>query len=109
MEENYISQDNSKKWLGVALVVIAGIIIGVVVFLFIKSSRKLISPVPPKPNFEVIFYTPTPGPVSPSATPSATPKVKKALTPTASPKATASATVKPTVKASPSPTTKPTP
>lgn len=110
MEETYVGE-KSRNWpffLGI-LVVLILIVVGV--FLWLAGSKKLVSPVPPKPSFEVIFYTPTPGPVTPSATPSATPKGKKAPTntPKPSPKATIAPTVKPTVKASASPTAEPTP
>ncbi|MCL4339345.1 hypothetical protein M1271_06685 [Patescibacteria group bacterium] len=67
--------------------------------LFIKSRAKMVSPVPPQPNFQVIYYTPTPGTTSPTSTPSATPKVKSPTsTPVPKPK------VSPTKEVQPSPT-----
>lgn len=47
------------------------------VYFFLTGRKKLLSPLPEAPAFEVIFYTPTPEPESistPSATPKTTPK-----------------------------------
>lgn len=95
MDDGYIGQRTNKKWL-LPLTVIA-VVVGVsfLIFFFLINKEKMVSPIPSKPSFEVIFYTPTPGAATPTSTPSATPKVKKAPT------------VVPTIKiASPSPTIK---
>lgn len=62
-------------------------IVGGGLFLYLKSKEKLVSPVPSQPNFQVIFYTPTPGETTPTSTPSATPKAKQPTkAPTETPK-----------------------
>jgi flagellar basal body-associated protein FliL len=101
MDGAYLGERQKKKpwYILVAIAVI--IVIGAGIYFLVNSKKMLVSPVPPEPAFEVIFYTPTPGAVSPTATPSATPKLKK--TPTATPKLTPS-----TKNASPSATVKPT-
>lgn len=100
--------DDRKNWgvillsLFAAIIVIAG-----AWYLILGSKQQLVSPVPAEPSFKVIYYTPTPGPITPSSTPSATPKVKAAPTKLAPTKAEASPTITPKVTSSPSATPKP--
>ncbi len=103
MDEVYLpGKDEKKNFLPLILIFIFIVIIVMGVVFLMRGNKKIISPIPPKPSFEVIFYTPSPLPATPTSTPSATPKVKK--TPSPTPKtATNSA-----VKVSPSPTAKPT-
>lgn len=77
------------------------VIIGLTAYYFLTARNKLISPLPESPTFEVIFYTPTPPPVTIS-TPSATPKTTPKPAPTGKPKPTV------TLAPSLSPTIKPT-
>jgi hypothetical protein len=73
------------------IAVVAGVIF------YSSKSKKLLSPLPEAPDFEVVFYTPVPEGTTPTSTPSATPKGQKSgSTPT----------VKPTNKPSVSPTAK---
>lgn len=95
-------QEKSQKW-GLILIILAvAILAGGGIYYFLKGKPKFVSPIPAEPSFKVIYYTPTPGPVTPSSTPSATPKVKATpakvvptkseTTPTVTPKATATPT-----------------
>lgn len=113
MEEAYVDQ-RPKNWLPLLAVIGIFILISGGVFLWVKASQKLVSPIPPKPSFEVIFYTPSPLPASPTSTPSGTlvPR-KKTVKPTATPveekptptkKPTVEPTVEPSATSSPSPT-----
>ncbi len=100
-------EEKSRKWgLLVILVIIVLVAIAGLYFLF-GGKNKLVSPVPEEPSFKVTYFTPTPGPITPSSTPSATPKVKAAPTKPAPTKADLSPTVTPKVTASPSATPKP--
>lgn len=95
MERSFGQEQGNKSASGVLIVLGILILAGASFYFLSSSSRKMVSPIPPQPSFEIIFYTPTPIPTEEPATPSATPKGKKAPT----------ATVKPTVtKASESPT-----
>ncbi len=100
--QEYIGESSGKKS-GFLFLILFLIIIAGVGFLFIQGKKKLVSPIPSEPTFEVIFYTPTPGQTTPTSTPSATPKVKL---PTSTPKPSPKTTVSPTVKATVSPTVK---
>lgn len=95
----------SNSW-GKVIVIILVFLITVGLGFFIFGNKPpLISPVPLEPSFKVIYYTPTPGPITPSSTPSATPKVKATPTkvapvktevaPSVTPKATATLTPTP--------------
>jgi hypothetical protein len=106
MDNVYLERKNPKKSL--LLIIIILLLLSVGLYLFLQGQKKLVSPVPSKPSFELIFYTPTPGETIPTSTPSATPKVKKTGSPTGTPKPTfkisITPTAKPTVKTTPSPT-----
>ena len=108
MDETYLRTRGEKKnFLPLILIFLIIVVIAVAVIFLTRGKKYIVSPIPPKPSFEVVFYTPTPLPVTPSSTPSATPKGKKptvTLAVSVTPKATAT----PTVKSSPSPTVKPT-
>jgi hypothetical protein len=109
MDEAYLRPSGEKRrWGRFLLLVLVVLIVAASIFFLVGRGKKIISPVPPKASFEVTFYTPTPLPISPSSTPSATPKGKKAPSATPSVKVTPKATATPTVKSSPSPTVKPT-
>lgn len=77
----------------IVLLLIAGAILAV------SNRRKLLSPLPETPAYEIIFYTPTPEPLSPTSSPSAT------VTSKPSPKATVTGSL----SASPSATLTPKP
>lgn len=109
MDETYLRPGGEKKRFGPFIVIILVIIVvAALIFFLTRGNKKIVSPIPPKASFEVIFYTPTPFAVSPTSTPSATPKVRKAPTATPAAKATPKITLTPTIKSSPSPTVKPT-
>jgi hypothetical protein len=97
MDTTYLgSKPNSK---GLAILIFVGVIILVIgggAYLYFKGKQQMVSPIPPEPTFQEIFYTPTPPEMSPTSTPSATPKGKKSPTP--SPKATATPKVTVTPK-----------
>ena len=112
MDENYISHTKPKKRWGIIFLLVVILLIALSgIFLWFKGSQKIISPVPPQPSFEVIFYTPTPLHVTPTLVPSATPKVKPTIVPTKGPTPTAkvtsaatpSATIKPAATLTPKP------
>src|SRR3989337_1937828 len=114
MDETYLSRgDKPKNWLGIAFIALFVVAIGAGIYLFFKSREKIVSPVPLQPTFEVVFFTPTPVPASPTSTPSATPRAGR--TPTVTPRPTGptvtgkTSSPTPSVKASPSPTSKPSP
>lgn len=104
MDQSYLGS-RQKKWPIPLFVTMGVIIVGGVIFFFATRKSELVSPVPKQPSFEVVFYTPTPGVITPTFSPSATPKVKSISSPL--PKPTKGVT--PSVKPSPSPTTKPSP
>lgn len=105
MDETYLSR-KPKNWLGTFAVLLVFILIVAGALIFVGGRKNLVSPIPKEPTFKVIFYTPTPEPVTPTSTPSATPKVKTAST--ATPKPSPKDTGTPTPKATVSPTVKPT-
>ena len=76
----------------IVLLAIAGAILAV------SNRRKLLSHLPETPAYEIIFYTPTPEPLSPTSSPSATPKAEAKATVTSkpSPKATVTEALSPT-------------
>jgi hypothetical protein len=80
MDQQFLRErDSGSKW-NVLLIIFGIIVLVITVVLFImKGDRKIISPIPPKPDFEVIFQTPVPSFTEPTSTPSATPKLKKAV------------------------------
>lgn len=86
MDSTYsLKRERNYRW----LFLVAGLvlILGGAGYLIFGRSGNLISPLPDTPAVEIIFYTPTPEPVTPTSSPSATPKpgAKKA-TVTAAPK-----------------------
>lgn len=98
METSYSLERGNRnfKWplfIGFILVVVA-----LAGYLAFGLSRKFISPLPDEPAMEIIFYTPTPEPVTPSASPSATSKSASNPTPTRKP------TLAPTTAVNASPT-----
>ena len=100
MNETYLDRKkNSYQWLVWALLIILAVVVLVIGYFWISGKDKMIRPIPAKPSFEVVFYTPTPAESTPTSTPSATPKVKAVVKPTATPKLTA--TPKPTVTVTP--------
>ncbi len=104
MDETYLGHVKPKKrWGIIFLLVVILLIAAGGIYMWFKGSQKIISPVPPQPSFEVIFYTPTPAPVTPTSIPSVTPRVKPTTVPTKAP----TPTVKVTSAATPSATTKP--
>ncbi|KKS47974.1 hypothetical protein A3J20_00905 [Candidatus Gottesmanbacteria bacterium RIFCSPLOWO2_02_FULL_42_29] len=76
----------------IVLLLIAGSILAV------SNRRKFLSPLPETPAYEIIFYTPTPEPLTPTSSPSATVKAEAKATVTSkpSPKATVTEAVSPT-------------
>jgi len=76
----------------IVLLLIAGSILAV------SNRRKFLSPLPETPAYEIVFYTPTPEPLSPTSSPSATVKAEAKATVTSkpSPKATVTEAVSPT-------------
>lgn len=100
-------EEKSKRW-GILLVIVAvALIFGGGLYFLFGGKNKFVSPVPTEPSFKVIYYTPTPGPITPSSTPSATPKVKAVPTKPVPTKAEASPSITPKTSASPSATPKP--
>src|SRR3989338_1271703 len=85
----------------IVLVVIAGAVFAV------SNRRKLLSPLPETPAYEIVFYTPTPEPLSPTSSPSATVKAEAKATATAKP--TPKATLTSSLSTSPSATLTPKP
>lgn len=67
-----------KRWGLLLLIIVIVLVISDGLYFLLKGKAKFVTPVPAEPSFKIIYYTPTPGPVTPSSTPSATPKVKKA-------------------------------
>ena len=76
----------------IVLLLIAGSILAV------SNRRKFLSPLPETPAYDIIFYTPTPEPLTPTSSPSATVKAEAKATVTSkpSPKATVTEAVSPT-------------
>lgn len=106
MEETYLGKrKNSNLWLVWVLLIILAVVVLVVGYFWISGKDRMIRPIPAKPSFEVVFYTPTPAESTPTSSPSATPKVKAVVKPTAAPKLTATPklTVTATPKLSPTP------
>ena len=94
----------SLKWpvlFGIILLLLGG----VGYFVFGRNDR-FISPMPETTAVEIIFYTPTPEPVTPTSSPSATPKITtKPRQPSATSKP--ESTVSPTRSVSVTPTSNP--
>lgn len=102
-------ESSNKTW-GIVLISVAlALIIFGIIYLFLGGQNKFVSPVPAEPSFKVIYYTPTPGPITPSSTPSATPKVKKAVTPTSAPTKAVTPTITPKTNNTPTVTPKTSP
>lgn len=94
-------ENSSRNWAIILILIVFVLAIsGIAYFVFGKSS-SIVSPVPAEPSFKVIYYTPTPGPITPSSTPSATPKVKATSAPV--PTTKVSPTVTPKVTVTPTP------
>lgn len=87
-------RDSSNKGFGFIIFILIVLLILAGIFLFSRFGKKIVSPVPPEPDFKVIYYTPTPE-QSLTSTPSATPKIKSS--PTSETK------IKPTVTSKPTP------
>lgn len=109
MDTYYNPREKRNSWLPVVLILMVFLIIGYGAYLAFGQNKKVLSPIPAKPDFELIFYSPTPSESVPTMTPTVTPKQKKgtaaAPTPTTAAK---SSSPTPTVKATPKPTVKPT-
>lgn len=107
MDETYLpGRKPVNRTMIVVLIVVLAVLAGGV-YLYLKGKQNIISPVPPEPSFTVIYYTPTPGPVTPSSTPSATLKPTKAPADTPIPRASATTAPVNTPAASPSASTTP--
>lgn len=111
MEASYLDRRRPKYLVIVLPILVIALLVGGVIF-WLKNRQSIISPVPPTPSFEVIFMTPTPEPVSPTATPSATLKTSEGATSTPRPTSTDTPTPMsggdtPTEKPSPSDTPTP--
>lgn len=74
------------------LILSALLLAGFLAYIFWKGPRKILSPIPPQPDFQVIYQTPLPTREQVPGTPTVTPKAKTVL-PTA--------TVRPTLNLSP--------
>lgn len=93
MEETYLGKrKNSRQWLFWVLLIILAVVVFGILFYWIFGRDRMIRPIPAKPSFEVVFYTPTPAESTPTSTPSATPKVKAVVKPTTTPKPKATST-----------------
>jgi len=75
MDLSYSQGERRKKRMllplflaGVVLLIASGGILA------LSNRKELVSPLPEQPALEMIFYTPTPLPLSPTGSPSATPK-----------------------------------
>lgn len=100
MEETYLGKrKKTNQWLVWVLLIILAVVVFVIGYYWIFGRDRMIRPIPAKPSFEVVFYTPTPGETTPTSSPSATPKVKASVKPTATPKLTV--TPKPSVTVTP--------
>lgn len=95
-------EEKSQKW-GLIIIFAVALIAGGGIYYFLKGKSKFISPVPAEPSFKVIYYTPTPGPITLSSTPSATPKVKATPTKVVPTKAEVTPTVIPKASVTPTP------
>ena len=104
----------------VGAIIFVVILVGGVIMYVLNRNKPIVSPVPPKPSLEIIFYTPTPEMASPTSSPSATPKLtptgkavklKPSPTPEEKPSPTGKVSPTPTgrVSSTPSPTSKVTP
>ena len=87
MDVNYTGSPPSKNYFGVIIVILVLVVIAASIF-FLTGRKKIISPLPDEPSFEVVFYTPTPSQETPTSSPSATPVEKKSPSATAKPKDT---------------------
>lgn len=93
MEETYLGKrKNSTQWLFWVFLIILAVVILVIGYYWFAGRDRMIRPIPAKPSFEVVFYTPTPAETTPTSTPSATPKVKATAKPTVTPKPKATST-----------------
>ena len=92
--------NGNYKWLILTAVVI--LLLGGVGYYIFGSTKRFVSPLPEEPSMEIIFYTPTPEPVTPTSSPSATPKAGIKPSPTKKP--TTVPSVSPTAEASKTPT-----
>lgn len=101
MDNVYLNQKASKLPGIIIAAIIILILAGLAAYVIFQGQKRYVSPVPSKPTFELVFYTPTPEFTAPTSTPSATPKLKKPL-----PTTTIKPTSKPTGKPSISPTPK---
>lgn len=93
--------DDRTKTLAAVAIIIGFIVLVVVIIGAFMSGKKVVSPVPEEGAIKIIFVTPTPAPLPPTATPSATPKqsVKTTPKPTATPKPTPTKSVESTSSA----------
>lgn len=97
-EQYYGDEPPRRRWILPIIIIGILLLIGAAYSWFTMGKSDLVYPVPPKADFEVIYYTPSPEPVTPTSSPSATPTgSKKKAAATATPKPTAKATAKPTV------------
>lgn len=94
MDTTYTINRNNRnfKWPIVILTVL--VLLGGIGYLVFGASNKFISPIPTEPAMEIIFYTPTPEEMTPTSSPSATPKTAKKPSPTKKP--ATSPTINPT-------------
>lgn len=82
--------DDRTKTLAAVAIIIGFIVLVVLIVGAFMSGKKVVSPVPEEGAIKIIFVTPTPNVVIPTATPSAMPKqtVKPTPKPTSTPKPT---------------------
>src|SRR3989344_3562082 len=92
MDTTYSSSRNNRNFKLPAVLILIVVLLGGAGYFALNASSKFISPLPDTPAVEIIFYTPTPEPVTPTSSPSATPKVAKKLAATATPKKETTAT-----------------
>ncbi|OGG02940.1 hypothetical protein A2W14_02025 [Candidatus Gottesmanbacteria bacterium RBG_16_37_8] len=85
MDVSYLGNRNNKNFMLPVIIVVVVILLAGVGFVVFKSRSKFISPLPDEPAVEIIFYTPTPEPVTPTSSPSATPRSQKKASPTITP------------------------
>ena len=76
MDTTYTANRGRKnRYLPLFIALILILVVGTGIFIFSKRAG-LVSPIPPEPAVEIIFYTPTPEPVTPTSTPSASPSIR---------------------------------